>query len=75
MKSKFLYQILFSEFDPDNQLSMNVINDKRGKFRGAFIQMIALYRTEKNDREVKRLETMLHDYELERFKKEQHYSK
>ncbi|KAI1722603.1 hypothetical protein Ddc_06770 [Ditylenchus destructor] len=35
--------------------------------------MIALYRTEKNDREIKRLETMLHDYELERFKKEQHY--
>ncbi|KAI1712709.1 hypothetical protein DdX_09331 [Ditylenchus destructor] len=37
------------------------------------VKMIALYRTEKNDREVKRLETMLHDYELERFKKEQHY--
>uniref|UniRef100_A0A915E1I1 WW domain-binding protein 11 n=1 Tax=Ditylenchus dipsaci TaxID=166011 RepID=A0A915E1I1_9BILA len=61
------------EFNPENELAGNVIADKRGKYRGAFIQMIALYRTEKNDKEVKSLEGMLHDYELERFQKEQHF--
>lgn len=37
--------------------------------------MITLYRNEKNEKEVKALENMLQDYELERFKKEQHQSK
>ena len=61
------------EFDPQNHLAPNVIADKRSKYRGAFMQMLALYRTEKNDKKVRQLEILLQEYDQERFKKEQHY--
>lgn len=56
-------------------MASNVIADKRIKIRGAYIKMVALYRNEKNEKEVKILENMLQEYELDRFKKEQHHSK
>lgn len=61
------------EFDPIRELSLNVISEKRSKIRGAFIQIISLYRQEKDDKKVKSLEKMLHEYEIERFKKEQNF--
>lgn len=54
-------------------MAPNVIADKRSKYRGAFMQMLALYRTEKNDKKVRQLEILLQEYDQERFKKEQHY--
>lgn len=57
-----------------NELALNVIADKRSKYKGAFIQMISLYRAEKEEKKVRELETMLHEYEINRLKKEQHYS-
>jgi hypothetical protein len=62
------------EFDPDREISLNVINEKRSKIRGAFIQIIGLYRQEKEDKKVKSLEKMLHEYEAERYKMEQSFS-
>ena len=54
-------------------LAPNIIEEKKGKFRGAFFQMIKLYRTEKNEAQAKNLERLWQEYEADRFKKEQHY--
>lgn len=57
-----------------NELAINVIADKRSKYKGAFIQMISLYKLEKEEKKVKELEALLQDYEIGRLKKEQHHS-
>lgn len=57
-----------------NELAINVITDKRVKYKGAFIQMISLYKTEKEEKKVKELEALLQEYEIGRLKKEQHHS-
>jgi hypothetical protein len=43
--------------------------------RGAFYQVINLYRQEKNESKIKNLERMMFDYEVERARKEENYRK
>lgn len=66
---------LFSEFDPTCELSKHVIIEKRAKVKGAFIQQLALYRQENDSNQVTRLENLLHEYEIDRQRKEQQHRK
>ncbi|KAL3068460.1 hypothetical protein niasHT_030751 [Heterodera trifolii] len=61
------------EFDPQRELSLNVIQEKRHKLRGSFFQVVNLYKQEKDDKRVKNLEKMLVEYEVERAKKEENF--
>lgn len=61
------------EFDPQRQLALTVIQEKRNKLRGAFYQIIGLHRQEKEDKQVKSLEKMMYEYEVERSRKEENF--
>ncbi|CAD5225167.1 unnamed protein product [Bursaphelenchus okinawaensis] len=61
------------DLDPNGELSKHVIADKRGKCLFAYEQQLELYKQEKDENQISRLENMLKAYKVERKRREEHY--